>query len=134
MSFVSLPVKPRIVTLTSFYCDAPAFDSVPPERSVPIAYLGAFAKMGASPEAYLCWLVCDDYDAFDVGAALTETGYTGRCIFISPNLPDRNMVLRELAAAFPKLEASSWVEDEPPRFAEALCAALVEAPKARARA
>ncbi|WP_439110559.1 hypothetical protein [Lentibacter sp.] len=127
MSFVSLLVKPKIVTLTSARCDAPSYNCIPPERSVPLTHLSAFAKMGGVPSAYLSWLICEDYDAFDVGHALTACDYSGPCIFVSPDLPNTAMVLRELVVAFPRLAISLWPKSDAPLLAEAFCAALIQA-------
>lgn len=127
MSFVSLLRKPKIVTLTSSQCAAPSYDCIPPERSVPLSHLSAFSQMGGKPAAYLSWLICKDYDAFDVCHSLTDSGYEGTSIFISPDLPDTAMVLHELAASFPKINVTIWRDAEAPFLAESFCAALLQA-------
>ena len=75
----ALPAPPRLRDLTADWIAESRIDAV------------AFAVFAASP------------DAWQIGAHLTRLGFAGRILALSPVLPNRAMVERELRADFPAL-------------------------------
>ncbi|WP_298804991.1 hypothetical protein [uncultured Lentibacter sp.] len=125
MSFISLPVKPKIVIITSSGDTAPALAPEWVEARVPLAHLTLFAQRVAPPAAYMGWVMGRDYDAFDSAQALVKGGFAGRCLLVSQtSLPRPEMVLGELAGAFPELSFSLWSAAKAAALAQTYCEAL----------
>lgn len=75
----ALPAPPRLRDLTADWIAESRIDAI------------AFALFAASP------------DAWQIAAHLTRLGFAGRILALSPALPNRAMVERELRADFPAL-------------------------------
>ncbi|WP_438989961.1 hypothetical protein [Lentibacter sp.] len=125
MSFISLPVKPKIVIITSSGDTAPDVSAQWVEARVPLAHLTFFAARSAPPAAYMGWLMCKDYDVFDWADSLVKGGFVGRCLLISQeDLPRPDMVLAELGDAFKTLSFSLWRADDAAEQCQTYCEAL----------
>ena len=121
MSFISLLLKPKFVIVTSPSAKAPVLDQKYMGSHVPLCDLTIFAGATPPPAAYIGWLIAADYDAYDIGHALTKADFSGRCILISSvELPSRSLILRELSTAFDQIEFSLWDA----AYASALAASL----------
>ena len=91
MSFISLLLKPKFVIVTSPSAKAPVLDQKYIGSHVPLSDLTIFAGATPPPAAYIGWLIAADYDAYDIGHALTKADFSGRCILISSvELPSRS--------------------------------------------
>ncbi|RFP89092.1 hypothetical protein DZK27_06830 [Rhodobacteraceae bacterium 63075] len=109
MSFVSLPKKPEVVTIEPEGYELPEFNIPTQAKKYDLAELLARLKDGLPPpDAVVSWLFCARYDIFDIATRLALSGYKGRVIAVSPPLPDKRMVLRELREAFPMLHFDIW--------------------------
>lgn len=129
MSFVSLPKKPEVVTIEPEGYELPEFNISTQAKRYELVELLARLKEGLPPpDAIVSWLFCARYDIFDVATRLALSGYRGRVIAVSPPLPDKRIVLRELHDAFPMLHFDIWFaersKDAGPLKAEALETAL----------
>ena len=131
MSFISLLLKPKFVIVTSPSAKAPVLDQKYIGSHVPLCDLTIFAEATPPPAAYIGWLIAADYDAYDIGHALTKADFSGRCILISSvELPSRSLILRELSTAFDQIEFSLWDAADAPTLAASLCHSLI-APRSR---
>ncbi|MFY9466143.1 MAG: hypothetical protein WAP44_02190 [Lentibacter algarum] len=131
MSFISLLLKPKFVIVTSPSAKAPVLDQKYIGSHVPLCDLTIFAGATPPPAAYIGWLIAADYDAYDIGHALTKADFSGRCILISSvELPSRSLILRELSTAFDQIEFSLWDAADAPTLAASLCHSLI-APRSR---
>lgn len=131
MSFISLLLKPKFVIVTSPSAKAPVLDQKYIGSHVPLSDLTIFAGATPPPAAYIGWLIAADYDAYDIGHALTKADFSGRCILISSvELPSRSLILRELSTAFDQIEFSLWDAADAPTLAASLCHSLI-APRSR---
>lgn len=131
MSFISLLLKPKFVIVTSPLAKAPVLDQKYIGSHVPLSDLTIFAGATPPPAAYIGWLIAADYDAYDIGHALTKADFSGRCILISSvELPSRSLILRELSTAFDQIEFSLWDAADAPTLAASLCHSLI-APRSR---
>lgn len=131
MSFISLLLKPKFVIVTSPSAKAPVLDQKYIGSHVPLCDLTIFAGATPPPAAYIGWLIAADYDAYDIGHALTKADFSGRCILISSvELPSRSLILRELSSAFDQIEFSLWDAADAPTLAASLCHSLI-APRSR---
>ena len=131
MSFISLLLKPKFVIVTSPSAKAPVLDQKYIGSHVPLSDLTIFAGATPPPAAYIGWLIAADYDAYDIGHALTKADFSGRCILISSvELPNRSLILRELSTAFDQIEFSLWDAADAPTLAASLCHSLI-APRSR---
>jgi len=131
MSFISLLLKPKFVIVTSPSAKAPVLDQKYIGSHVPLCDLTIFAGATPPPAAYIGWLIAADYDAYDIGHALTKADFSGRCILISSvELPSRNLILRELSTAFDQIEFSLWDAADASTLAASLCHSLI-APRSR---
>ena len=131
MSFISLLLKPKFVIVTSPSAKAPVLDQKYIGLHVPLCDLTIFAEATPPPAAYLGWLIAADYDAYDIGHALTKADFSGRCILISSvELPSRSLILRELSTAFDQIEFSLWDAADASTLAASLCHSLI-APRSR---
>ena len=108
MSFVSLPKKPVVATIETRGHDLPALNLSSRAQSYELGELLARLKEGLKPDAIVSWLFCTRYDIFDIATRLALSGYRGRLIAVSPPLPDKTIVLRELGEAFPMLHFDIW--------------------------
>lgn len=111
MSFVSLPKKPEVAKIEVAGCELPALNLSSRAKSYEPGDLLARLKSGLVPDAIVSWLFCARYDVFDIAERLVLCGYRGRVIAVSPPLPDKAMVLRELNEAFPMLHFDIWFSD-----------------------
>lgn len=131
MSFISLLLKPKFVIVTSPLAKAPVLDQKYIGSHVPLSDLTIFAGATPPPAAYIGWLIAADYDAYDIGHALTKADFSGRCILISSvELPSRSLILRELSTAFDQIEFSLWDAADASTLAASLCHSLI-APRSR---
>lgn len=131
MSFISLLLKPKFVIVTSPSAKAPVLDQKYIGSHVPLSDLTIFAGATPPPAAYIGWLIAADYDAYDIGHALTKADFSGRCILISSvELPSRSLILRELSTAFDQIEFSLWDAADASTLAASLCHSLI-APRSR---
>ena len=131
MSFISLLLKPKFVIVTSPSAKAPVLDQKYIGSHVPLCDLTIFAGATPPPAAYIGWLIAADYDAYDIGHALTKADFSGRCILISSvELPSRSLILRELSTAFDQIEFSLWDAADASTLAASLCNSLI-APRSR---
>ncbi|MGB4787544.1 MAG: hypothetical protein WBH18_01940 [Lentibacter algarum] len=131
MSFISLLLKPKFVIVTSPSAKAPVLDQKYIGSHVPLCDLTIFAGATPPPAAYIGWLIAADYDAYDIGHALTKADFSGRCILISSvELPSRSLILRELSTAFDQIEFSLWDAADASTLAASLCHSLI-APRSR---
>ena len=131
MSFISLLLKPKFVIVTSPLAKAPVLDQKYIGSHVPLSDLTIFAGATPPPAAYIGWLIAADYDAYDIGHALTKADFSGRCILISSvELPSRILILRELSTAFDQIEFSLWDAADASTLAASLCHSLI-APRSR---
>ena len=131
MSFISLLLKPKFVIVTSPSAKAPVLDQKYIGSHVPLCDLTIFAGATPPPAAYIGWLIAADYDAYDIGHALTKADFSGRCILISSvELPSRSLILRELSTAFDLIEFSLWDAADASTLAASLCHSLI-APRSR---
>ena len=131
MSFISLLLKPKFVIVTSPLAKAPVLDQKYIGSHVPLSDLTIFAGATPPPAAYISWLIAADYDAYDIGHALTKADFSGRCILISSvELPSRSLILRELSTAFDQIEFSLWDAADASTLAASLCHSLI-APRSR---
>ena len=131
MSFISLLLKPKFVIVTSPSAKAPVLDQKYIGSHVPLCDLTIFAGAIPPPAAYIGWLIAADYDAYDIGHALTKADFSGRCILISSvELPSRSLILRELSTAFDQIEFSLWDAADASTLAASLCHSLI-APRSR---
>ena len=131
MSFISLLLKPKFVIVTSPSAKAPVLDQKYIGSHVPLSDLTIFAGATPPPAAYIGWLIAADYEAYDIGHALTKADFSGRCILISSvELPSRSLILRELSTAFDQIEFSLWDAAVAPKLAASLCHSLI-APRSR---
>ena len=131
MSFISLLLKPKFVIVTSPSAKAPVLDQKYIGSHVPLCDLTIFAGATPPPAAYIGWLIAADYDAYDIGHALTKADFSGRCILISSvELPSRSLILRELSTAFDQIEFSLWDAADASTLAASLCHSL-SAPRSR---
>ena len=131
MSFISLLLKPKFVIVTSPLAKAPVLDQKYIGSHVPLSDLTIFAGATPPPAAYIGWLIAADYDAYDIGHALTKADFSGRCILISSvELPSRSLILRELSTAFDQIEFSLWDAAVASTLAASLCHSLI-APRSR---
>ena len=100
---------------------------------MPLSDLTIFAGATPPPAAYIGWLIAADYDAYDIGHALTKADFSGHCILISSvELPSRSLILRELSTAFDQIEFSLWDAADASTLAASLCHSLI-APRSRER-
>ena len=126
MSFISLLLKPKFVIVTSPSAKAPVLDQKYIGSHVPLCDLTIFAGATPPPAAYIGWLIAADYDAYDIGHALTKADFSGRCILISSvELPSRSLILRELSTAFDQIEFSLWDAADASTLAASLCHSLI---------
>jgi len=131
MSFISLLLKPKFVIVTSPSAKAPVLDQEYVGSHVPLCDLTIFAGATPPTAAYIGWLIVADYDAYDIGHALTKADFSGRCILISSvELPSRSLILRELSTAFDQIEFSLWDAADASTLAASLCHSLI-APRSR---
>ena len=131
MSFISLLLKPKFVIVTSPSAKAPVLDQKYIGSHVLLCDLTIFAGATPPPAAYIGWLIAADYDAYDIGHALTKADFSGRCILISSvELPSRSLILRELSTAFDQIEFSLWDAADASTLAASLCHSLI-APRSR---
>ena len=131
MSFISLLLKPKFVIVTSPSAKAPVLDQKYIGSHVALCDLTIFAEATPPPAAYIGWLIAADYDAYDIGHALTKADFSGRCILISSvELPSRSLILRELSTAFDQIEFSLWDAADASTLAASLCHSLI-APRSR---
>ena len=131
MSFISLLLKPKFVIVTSPSAKAPVLDQKYIGSHVPLSDLTIFAGATPPPAAYIGWLIAADYDAYDIGHALTKADFSGRSILISSvELPSRSLILRELSTAFDQIEFSLWDAADASTLAASLCHSLI-APRSR---
>ena len=131
MSFISLLLKPKFVIVTSPSAKAPVLDQKYMGSHVPLCDLTIFAGATPPPAAYIGWLIAADYDAYDIGHALTKADFSGRCILISSvELPSRSLILRELSTAFDQIEFSLWDAADASTLAASLSHSLI-APRSR---
>ena len=126
MSCISLLLKPKFVIVTSPSAKAPVLDQKYIGSHVPLCDLTIFAGATPPPAAYIGWLIAADYDAYDIGHALTKADFSGRCILISSvELPSRSLILRELSTAFDQIEFSLWDAADASTLAASLCHSLI---------
>ncbi|WP_438981526.1 hypothetical protein [Lentibacter sp.] len=131
MSFISLLLKPKFVIVTSPSAKAPVLDQKYIGSHVPLSDLTIFAGATPPPAAYIGWLIAADYDAYDIGHALTKADFSGRCNLISSvERPSRSLILRELSTAFDQIEFSLWDAADASTLAASLCHSLI-APRSR---
>ena len=65
----------------------------------------------------VCHLFGTRLDAMTVLRQLATIGYTGRCLVLSPKLPRRDLVLKELQAEVSGIQVELIEVDLDPRFA-----------------
>lgn len=59
---------------------------------------------GKEPQVVFSPLVCAQFDCLDVAQRLTDLGYGGRYRAFSPDLPNPDLILDEIAAICPDLD------------------------------
>jgi hypothetical protein len=64
--------------------------------SIPFADLAQHVPLPASLELVVAPLFCSDFDALEIIEALGSAGYRGTLRIVTPKLPNRQIVLREL--------------------------------------
>jgi hypothetical protein len=72
-------------------------------------------RLGAT--TVVCHLFGTRLDAMTVLRQLATIGYTGRCLVLSPKLPRRDLVLKELQAEVSGIQIELIEVDLDPRFA-----------------
>ena len=78
--------------------------SLPGDWSVIHATYGAVSPdllAQVRPDCVACPLLAADFDAAMLAQRLAECGFAGRLVVLTPALPDRRMVAREIASAAP---------------------------------
>lgn len=75
-------------------------ETVRPEEAVSIGYaqLPSYAPLPSDLELVVAPLFCDEFDALEIVEVLGALGYRGLVRIVSPKLPNRQIVLRELRA------------------------------------
>ena len=90
--------------------DAPELAALPPScRARLVAAPPRLSRLtaewiaGSGAQAIVFALFASQPDAWQIGGHLTRMGFRGRVIALSPALPNRRMVERELRADYPAL-------------------------------
>lgn len=65
-------------------------------RNIALAELSDLLPLPASLELIVVPLFCGDFDALEIIETLGAAGYRGQLRVVSPKLPNRQIVLREL--------------------------------------
>ena len=57
-----------------------------------------------APRLILSPLIARDFDAFELASRLARIGYVGKYRAVAPNIPDKDMILRDIRANCPSVD------------------------------
>ena len=66
-----------------------------------------------APDIVLSPLFCSSFDCVDLAKLLVGVGFTGRYSIMTPNLPQPEVILREIRAYYPALEVELFSDNKP---------------------